>query len=304
MKLEYLREFLVLAETLNYSAAARRLFISQSALTRHIQAMEHELNFSLVKTSSHQVALTSAGQMAVSAFQKMVKEYDGFLARTSSLSAGISGRLTLGILYYLLDECFAGFLAYFRAKYPNVSLTCVTTYQPQPLYDDLISGRLDIGSLICYRSRVPEGMIFQKIAVTSMVAMMDPSNPLAGRESVTLEELSPFPLILLSHDEYANQLTLDMLRAASIHSSSIRYTDNIETVPYTIRASGGVHITGEHCQKQHASSIVYQPITGGGTTCQVGVAAMETDDPLTRLLFREAALFFGGKLLAQVRVVQ
>ena len=50
--IEYICEFVVLAETCNYMEAADRLFVSQSALSRHIKAIEEELKVQLVDRST------------------------------------------------------------------------------------------------------------------------------------------------------------------------------------------------------------------------------------------------------------
>ena len=137
MKVEYLREFLALAQELNYTVAARKLFISQSTLSRHMQAMKHELGFSLLDATSHGVALTNYGKSALPVFRKMVKKYDSFLNRTLQLSKQVSGKLSIGLLYYFMDARFSGFLDHMRHKYPAVQIV-THAYQPQPLYDDLM----------------------------------------------------------------------------------------------------------------------------------------------------------------------
>ena len=79
MKIEYIQEYLAVAETKNYSVAAKSLYISQPTLSRHIKAMESELGYPLVSTSSHGVALTEFGKAAVRPFRKMLKDYQTVL---------------------------------------------------------------------------------------------------------------------------------------------------------------------------------------------------------------------------------
>lgn len=291
MKLEYLREFLALAQELNYTVAARKLFISQSTLTRHMQALEHELGFSLLDATSHGVALTNYGKSAVPVFRKMVKEYDGFLSRTLRLSNQVSGKLTIGLLYYFMDSRFSGFLDHMRRRYPAVQIVTYA-YQPQPLYDDLMSGKLDAGSLCFYQGRLPETLRCQVIGSAGTVAIVKRDHPLAERDGVSLEELRAYPLIELANDEFSNRLVADMLEANDITFENQIYTDNIETVPPVVRATGGVHITGEDCKKQHAEGIVYVPVTGRNTRYSIGLATVGHGNVLAGLLMDEAQLYF------------
>ena len=62
MTTERLYEFHILAITLNFSRAARQLFISQSILSRHLQEMEQELGVSLFIRNTHSVRLTAEGE--------------------------------------------------------------------------------------------------------------------------------------------------------------------------------------------------------------------------------------------------
>lgn len=63
MNTERLYEFLVLSHVLNYTRAAKALYISQPILTRHIQALEAELVVPLFRRTTHGVTLTEAGRL-------------------------------------------------------------------------------------------------------------------------------------------------------------------------------------------------------------------------------------------------
>lgn len=76
MKIEYLRELIVLAKHKNYTRAAEELYLTQPALSKHIDLMEKELGTRLVRRNTHQVELTEDGQEAVKAFQKIIRLYD------------------------------------------------------------------------------------------------------------------------------------------------------------------------------------------------------------------------------------
>ena len=63
MNTERLYEFFVLSHVLNYTRAAKALYISQPILTRHIQALEAELGVPLFRRTTHGVTLTEAGRL-------------------------------------------------------------------------------------------------------------------------------------------------------------------------------------------------------------------------------------------------
>ena len=75
MTSERLYEFWVLSKTLNFSRASERLFMNQSLLSRHISAIERELNTALFVRDSHSVVLPEAGKMLAHADAKVQQSH-------------------------------------------------------------------------------------------------------------------------------------------------------------------------------------------------------------------------------------
>ena len=80
MKIEYISEFIALAELNNYTLAAQKLFITQPALSRHMTALEESIGAKLIQRSTHDVKLTENGHKAHEAFKEIINIYDS-LAR-------------------------------------------------------------------------------------------------------------------------------------------------------------------------------------------------------------------------------
>lgn len=292
MKTEYMREFLELAAEKNYSLAARKLFISQPTLSRHVQAIEEVLGYPLVESSSHGVKLTEYGFSAARSFRKILKEYDLLLETGKNLAQRISGTLTLGILYYAIDDYCGGFLQWFQRKYPNVQLKC-NSYLPQQLVNDLRAFKIDVGTLFRMDSASSEDLKYFRISSTSMIAMTSKDSPLAEKDSVTLVELTDYPLITLENDEYSASVTQQYLLANHLHFQEIILADNVETVPWIIRSTGGIHITGESVRRQNASSVVYIPISSKKPGMSFGfVCIAGNENPLVVLFFEALKEFF------------
>ena len=62
MELRHLKYFVKIAETLNFSEAAKALFITQSTLSQQIRQLEQEVNAQLFERNNHIVRLTEAGE--------------------------------------------------------------------------------------------------------------------------------------------------------------------------------------------------------------------------------------------------
>ena len=84
MELNYLREFVALAQTCHYQETADRLFISQPSLSKHIKTMEAELGAELFKRTSRRVELSEFGRAFLPYAQRIAavqEEYTGTLLR-------------------------------------------------------------------------------------------------------------------------------------------------------------------------------------------------------------------------------
>lgn len=97
MELRHLRTFLAVAEELRFGAAADRLFLSPSAVTEHIQALERESGVTLFHRG-RSVELTAAGAALVEHARKTIAHADAAAAVLSEYAAGRSGRLKVGVL--------------------------------------------------------------------------------------------------------------------------------------------------------------------------------------------------------------
>lgn len=85
MKIERLREFTVFARHLNFSEAARGLYLTQPALFNHVANMKRELGFDLV-IRGKQLSLTPAGRRLFMWAEKMLVDYDLTLEACSDIA--------------------------------------------------------------------------------------------------------------------------------------------------------------------------------------------------------------------------
>lgn len=294
MKIEYMKEFIKLADSLNITATAEDLFISQSTLSRHIKAMENELGFKLLQTSSHGIQLTAAGEDALKAFTSLLKEYDALLTRNRPTSNAYTGRLRFGILYYLRDDGYIDFIEAFQKKYPGIEVVCMSNYQPHTLYEALIYGKVDIATLFSYQRQISENLRYQVTEDSPSVVMVKDTHPLASRPEIHLSDLTDMTMINLKLDTYSFKQTITMLEQNHFQAKNVVDADNIETVPSKIRHTNGFHITREKCRKQQAKGIAYIPLADKNTRFYFGVMAINRKDPLINLFFEEIRRYFAN----------
>lgn len=122
MTTERLFEFLVLSQTLSYSKAAKKLFITQSALSRHIIDMEEELGVKLLERSTHGVKLTQAGRVLASRSRHLVQKAESMTGRLRSADIEAGGSISVACMESVAHGQLMIFLSAFSAKYPDMDL--------------------------------------------------------------------------------------------------------------------------------------------------------------------------------------
>jgi acetyl esterase/lipase len=94
IELRHLRAFVAVAEELNFSRAAARLFITQPALSRTIRSLERLVGCDLLRRSTRHVELTLAGDALLARAQRLTRDLDDAVAAARSVGDGHAERLT------------------------------------------------------------------------------------------------------------------------------------------------------------------------------------------------------------------
>jgi monoterpene epsilon-lactone hydrolase len=93
VEVRHLRAFVAVAEELNFTSAAARLYLSQPALSRQIRALERLLGCELLRRSTHRVELTVAGSALLDRARRLLGELDEAIAATQSVGGELANRM-------------------------------------------------------------------------------------------------------------------------------------------------------------------------------------------------------------------
>ena len=144
MKLQRIRYFVTLAETLNFSRTAQIHYVSQTTISQQIKLLEQELGFELFHRTRRSVELTPAGALYLDEARKALDVLDRAeeKARTFHQTQRLSLRVRL--IRGVTPGYIAPALDAFAEVSPDVDLDC--SYCPVArLYPDVIAGEADVG---------------------------------------------------------------------------------------------------------------------------------------------------------------
>jgi len=166
LNFQHLKYFLTVAEELNITRAAERLFISQQSLSNHISNMERELDVKLF-TRSPKLSLTYAGDLLVETATQILDLHSQYLTKVGDINRHYLGLLRVGVSHTCGLALLPDILPRFRAEFPQVEFSLFEGNSNQ-LEDELSHGRVDL--IICFQPIIMEGV--QVVPLTEQKLMM------------------------------------------------------------------------------------------------------------------------------------
>lgn len=235
MNIEYYNEFVTLAEIKNYQIAAEMLFISQSTLSRHIQAMEEELHIQLFDRSSKDTSLTDAGQLLISYAQEISSEYEECMTYIKDIKVQKTMTLSIGSQILTPEEYgFGSLINSFQKKYPQFNINEV-----ENIVDE---SRIDQFDLIFIRTLADKAMIGQnhlRMYEDSIIVILPKNHRLAKRKIIKLEELRNENFIFTPDGTWLNSVSKELCkRAGFIPKSKYKGYQGINLIDLVRKGQG------------------------------------------------------------------
>ena len=191
-QLEY---FLAVAHELNFTKAAESMYVSQTAVTQQIKALEEQLGVSLFERTKKKVVLTPAGNVFLQEATLLLKRMQTAIERTREASSGFIGSLDIGFSIGIGNTGMAEKIQAFNEKYPNIAMKFVNQ-SPSMLLKSLKKGDLDLVLMPMFEERYYKDVVVRKIGEDRMNAVFPRTHILAQKQYVTRRDLKDENLIL------------------------------------------------------------------------------------------------------------
>ncbi len=191
-----LRYFQSVVRLHSFSAAAEENFISQSAISQQVQALERALGFPLLERKNRSFTLTPAGEFFYRKSLILTADYDRLCAQAAKIAHSGQASLKIGYLRGYAGGEFRRAFAQFAEKHPDVSVT-VAYGNHEELYALLRSGAADF--IFNDQRRAFSDEYVNLVLTTCPLYVEVPArSPLAQLQAVTPAELKSSPCILVA----------------------------------------------------------------------------------------------------------
>ena len=244
-RLRQLQAFCYAASLGSMTRAAERLLISQPAVSLHVRELEHELDTTLFERSGPRIALSPAGERFYRLAVPLVEGMDGLdreLAR--ALDNLDSGELRVASgdagVNFLLPRVFQRL----RRDHPGIRVH-LTTCRLGVGLDRLLAGEVEL--VLGPREPVSAEFEYRPVLSHDLVLITPRGHPLAGRSSVTPEEIASSPVIVPDLVIHSRRVGQGLLRHFDLEANVIIEVGGWEVVEHYVAAGLGVAFCPSFC---------------------------------------------------------
>jgi len=285
MDLKQLRYFVSVAEELHFGRAAKRLFISQPALSFDIRKFEEQLGVTLLNRTNKSVSLTNAGQVLLDEARKLLQQAADAERLVVGSAHGRAGRLRVGFVNSMLHCGLPQAVERFETDYPSVEIVLAemnTNEQVKAIQ------RMQIDMGFAYWGKFPDAVVSTALFSEPFVCCLPASHRLARSKSIDLRALEDerfilFPRAVSPH--YHDLITALCVEAG--FSPLIRHEARLwQTVVTMIGFGMGIALVPGTLRRAENDKVSYVPLKRNEAMSQVLFLrrAGEEEEPAARRL--------------------
>lgn len=264
MNLEYLRTYIEVIKLGSFSEVAKRLSISQPAVSFQIQKLERDLGVRLIDRSQKAITMTEAGKRLLIFAKSIEGEWDRLRCDLDQLREEVTGELIIAASTIPGEFLLPSILAEFRSLHPTV--------RAQVLISDSLTviarvreGTYEVG----FCGFLPEGQELEslKIGEDEIVLVVFPEHPFAERKAISFTELKEEPLIFREDTSGTRRSLEALLSQAGLNLSKWAPSlvlGTTQAVVSAVEAKAGIaFVSNLAIKKSLALGLVKQVIVNG-----------------------------------------
>lgn len=210
--LNHLHTFYTVAQAGSLTAAAKRLHITQSAVSHSLKALEEQIGTQLIDRARRRFKITEQGQVLLTACEKIFTTYEIALDEIEQRKTGLRGELRLGCHVTLSEEWLVHELPALKEQFPNLDIQLELNAHPHDLIDDLQNMRSDMAILFAVDyHHLPSGLEKALMSKTTVSLVASPEYLEEHGHPETPKDLAQHIFLEFHRDYMIYQRTLTRL---------------------------------------------------------------------------------------------
>ncbi|MFJ9089321.1 LysR family transcriptional regulator [Streptomyces sp. NPDC102384] len=231
-----LKYFIAVFETGSVNAAARRLFVAASAVSRQLARLEREVGAPLFDRLPSGVIATPAGRAFAGFARRAIQDAEAFtdeVHQRRTTRAVITVAATIGVTHHLLPDVAAGF----HAAHPEARVI-LHVARPTEATQMVAEGIADFG--VTFNIALPAGVSIRYTQEAPLCAIVRRGHPLADKQAVSVRDLVRHPVALPSTDTTSRLLLEASAAAHQLTVEGVFECTTVDALLRFVRASSAV----------------------------------------------------------------
>ncbi len=295
-----LRYFIAAAEDLSISGAAKRLHVTQPALSRQVAVLEAELGVALFDRIRKRIHLTDAGRFFLPKARQIICDAETAAQQLREQFGKARRTLRLGFLTPFLDDLVAPAVREFRQRHPKAQVS-LFELPPRAQLERLRNHELDAAILGNISDADRTFFTIRTLSRHKMAAVLPEDHRLAGKKSIKLQALSRESWVSLSDAFFPGrrEFLRSICQSAGFEPMIATEVDSLSMMLGAVTAGEGVAVMPAHAGKLPHAGCVIVPLAAPAPTTELLLVLpkVEPGRELTTLttLIAENAARIGGK---------
>ena len=288
MDFNQVRYFLALADTLNFTRAAERCYVTQPALTQGIKRLENELGGELIRRDGRYTELTDLGRALRSHFEQINRTRHLVRMTAKAVISGDIAELNIGVMCTIGPRVLAGMLDAFQMSHPMTSIV-LHDVAPPAIENLLLTGGLD--AVFCARHGSAHSRLrYIELFEEPMVVAFPAGHEFSNYDSVTLMDIVKQRYVERLHCEFREE-THEFSREHELDLDVAFKSEREDWIQSLIRDGVGVSMIPKYSLLQ--PELDHRPIVDPPLTRKVELAIVDDADasPALNRLIEEATYY-------------
>jgi len=272
VRVQHMREYVRLTQTLSFTQTAREFSVTQPVLSKHIANLEQALGAQLVVRSQQGISLTKAGEAFSEEAKGIVVEYDAAMDRVQQSKTRKAETITIGYLAGASKLILPAAVEAFAESRPDVALRFISL-EIDEILDALEAGRIDLGITTSFSDETPDPAKFtwSSLYPDNFALLVPEGHRLFDRKSIRLSELKGEALLLsapsfMSNDPRAKRILEPLRDQAALHVNAY----DVDATLTLMQKGGYVALSLGHFKNLLNEGYAYIPIEGFTASMSIG----------------------------------
>jgi DNA-binding transcriptional LysR family regulator len=229
----------------SFTKAAKRLNISQSAVSEQVKLLEEEIGFELFRRTSRGIESTDRGRTFLYESERVMGDLLTLSDTARRLRGALQDTLTIAMGSGMAQIFIPRMFADLKNDLPGVRLEILTT-PTKNIFNELHEEKIDAGIAIeSDPERLPTGLVFDRLIDAEMALITHPKHALArSKQPVDIGRLLAEPIIMSEFSLFTD---------LGIKPNILAVVDNIETIKMIVQSEGGIAIVPRACAENEVT---------------------------------------------------